>query len=242
MKDSTRLTLHRLFLLGSVILFAIVFFMIVMQFSGDDLDAKFAYHELDDGTIAIEGYSGVTSKLTIPDSIDGKSVSEIYNNAFAYQSELKTVTVPSSVKKLGEGAFYGCKSLKTVILSDGLELIDRFAFAKCSYLDKIELPSSLHTIAEEAFNGCTRLSELKIPSSCQKIGDDAFIACESLVLDCSESTVGAEFASRYSIPTGFADSNGETYLKVGLAVGIPIVLLVTVLIVRRVIAKKKELI
>lgn len=239
MNDQKKLFLHRLFLLGVVIVFAVVFFLLALQF-GDNLDAEYTWHELSDGTVAIEGYTGSPTKLEIPETIDKKTVSTIYPNAFAYLDSLTGVKIPSTVRMIGEGAFYGCDSLNKVELSEGLEEIGRSAFEKCSYLKKINLPESLLTIGEDAFNGCTRLSGLKIPSGCTAIGDDAFLGCESLTLDCSESDLALDYAGRYQIPTGFDDSNGSTYLQVSLAVGIPVILLVVLWFVLRTVKRRRE--
>ncbi|MGM9680161.1 MAG: leucine-rich repeat domain-containing protein [Eubacteriales bacterium] len=239
MNDQKNLFLHRLFLLGAVLLFAVVFFLIVLKF-GDDLDARFTYQELSDGTVAVEGYTGSPSKLEIPETVEGKTVSAIYPNAFAYLDSLKSVTVPSTVRVIGEGAFYGCNSLQSVTLSEGLEEIGRSAFEKCNYLKKINLPDSLRTVGEDAFNGCTRLSKLKIPSGCTAIGDDAFLGCESLTLDCSENALAMEYAGRYQIPTGFEDSNSRTYLLLSLAVGIPVVLLALLWLALRTVKRRRE--
>ncbi|MGM9637258.1 MAG: leucine-rich repeat domain-containing protein [Eubacteriales bacterium] len=239
MNDQKKLFWHRLFLLVVVLIFAVVFFLLALQF-GDDLDAEYTWHELSDGTVAIEGYTGSPSKLKIPETIDGKTVGAIYPNAFAYLDELKSVTVPATVRVIGEGAFYGCDSLNSVELSEGLEEIGRSAFEKCSYLKEINLPESLKTIGEDAFNGCTRLSGLKIPAGCTAIGDDAFIGCESLTLDCSENALALDYAGRYQIPTGFANSNGRTYLLLSLAVGIPVVLLAVLWFVLRTLRRRRE--
>lgn len=239
MNDQKKLFLHRLFLLGSVLLFALVFFLLVLQF-GDDLDAEFTYHELPDGSVAVEGYTGSPTKLVIPETLDGKTVSTLHKDAFAYMDSLKQVKIPSTVLTIEEGAFYGCTSLQSVELSEGLEELGRSAFEKCSFLKKINLPESLRIIGEDAFNGCTRLPGLKIPSGCTVIGDDAFLGCESLTLDCSENALALDYAGRYQIPTGFADSNGNTYLHITLAVGIPVVLLILLWVILRTVRRRRE--
>ncbi len=239
MNEGKRLIMHRLLMLGSVLLFALVFFLLAVQ-GRDDLDAEFRYRVLEDGTIAVEGYSGTTKKLEIPGTIDGKTVSEIYSNAFADQDTLKSVTIPASVKRIGEYAFNDCDSLKTVKIEGKLDEIGRCAFSGCSYLRNIELPDGLTRIEKEAFSGCTRLTGLKIPASCTTIGDDVFIGCESLTLDCSENDSAAAYAASYQIPTGFANSYNQVYLKLTLIVGIPVIILAAVLIVMRKKRKEKE--
>lgn len=240
MNERKRLILHRLLMLGSVLLFALVFFLMAVR-GRDDLDAEFRYRLLDDGTIAVEGYSGTTKKLEIPGTIDGMTVSEIYSNAFADQGTLKSVTIPASVKRIGEYAFNDCGSLKTVKIEGNLEEIGRSAFSGCGYLRNIELPDSLTRIEKEAFAGCTRLTGLRIPSSCTTIGDDVFIGCESLTLDCSENELAAAYAEANQVPASFGESNGDVYLKLTLAVGIPVLVLAAILIALWVRRKKNEI-
>ena len=236
MNEQKSLILHRILMLGSVLVFALVFFLLALQVN-DNLDAEFRYRELEDGTIAIEGYSGSPRKLTIPGTIDGKTVSEIYSNAFAAQSDLRRITIPASVKKIGEYAFNDCTSLRKVTIEGSVEVIGRSAFAGCAYLRKIELPEGLTRIEKEAFSGCIRLAKLKIPASCEIFGDDVFLACESLTLDCSENEIAAEYAASNQISASFSDSNGDIYLKLALVIGVPVIVLATVLIVVR---KKRQ--
>ncbi|RBI34055.1 leucine-rich repeat domain-containing protein, partial [Metamycoplasma hominis] len=41
---------------------------------------------------------------------------------------MESITIPGSVKEIGESAFSGCENLKEVILNEGLERIGDYAF------------------------------------------------------------------------------------------------------------------
>ena len=71
-------------------------------------EPEYTYREKEDGTIAVTGYNGSDSALTIPASIDGKKVSEISDSAFAGLLCLKTIRVPEGVTHIGNYAFECC--------------------------------------------------------------------------------------------------------------------------------------
>ena len=95
-------------------------------------------------------------------------------------ADLRAVTIPDTVREIGEDAFRGCKSLKKVVLSGGVEEIGNSAFSCCEALEEINIPSSVKKIGDYAFNGCEALEEINIPSSVKKIGANAFQNCKSL--------------------------------------------------------------
>ena len=64
-------------------------------------------------------------------------VERIGNNAFANQTKINTVTIPSSVKLIGKNAFDGCVNLKTVVINTTLVIIEKNAFANCTLLESI---------------------------------------------------------------------------------------------------------
>lgn len=93
-----------------------------------------------------------------------------------------SLTIPSSVTKIGENAFNSCAGITYLTLSEGLEIIDRYAFTSCSGLDvKLQIPSTVTTIGAEAFRSCSKLKEeLVIPDSVTSIGSGAFQNCGSI--------------------------------------------------------------
>lgn len=82
----------------------------------------------------------------IPDGVE-----IIGENAFYRCSNLESVYIPSSVKRIEESAFMGSDSLETVSVDDGLEYIGFYAFADCINLSLINLPPSVDCIEMEAF-------------------------------------------------------------------------------------------
>ena len=68
------------------------------------------------------------------------------------QAMAETLTLPSTLKTIGEEAFAGDTSLDDVVIPDGTVSIESRAFADSS-LTRINLPFSLNSIAEDAFQG-----------------------------------------------------------------------------------------
>ncbi len=93
--------------------------------------------------------------------------------------EFSEVTVPSGIRRIGDGAFrYG--SLEKVILPEGLEEIGNMAFSSCFSLRDIVFPSSLLNIGDDAFNHNINLVKVVFPDSVRSIGDRAFHSCSGL--------------------------------------------------------------
>lgn len=73
-------------------------------------------------------------------------------------SQIESVMIPASVRRIETEAFRGCQLLKSVKFAEGsyLEQIDELCFAY-SGIYEIELPQSLRTLARNAFKGCRNL-------------------------------------------------------------------------------------
>ena len=69
-----------------------------------------------------------------------RRITEVGRNAFANNGSLTGVTIPPSVKRIGQDAFYGCESLKNVVVLPGVDelVIETGAFFNCSSLRRVE--------------------------------------------------------------------------------------------------------
>jgi hypothetical protein len=117
-------------------------------------------------------------------------VTEIGTAAFAGNTKITSVTIPSSVTKMGELAFWNCSSLKSVVLPSSLTKIPGAAFWNCISLQSVKM-SMLESIGDRAFEHCTSLE--KITVNAKKIGNNAFHGCSSLekvVLGDNVKTIG----------------------------------------------------
>ena len=143
------------------------------------VSGDFEYKVLSDGTAEITGYKGSFTILTIPETIGGKTVSKIGDQAF-YMCKLKQVFIPKTVKTVGKDAFRESASLNSVTFKGGTTTIGSYAFYKCTNLTSVKLCSGLKTIDNYVFYGCTSLKSLEIPDSVTSLGSYQFENCSSL--------------------------------------------------------------
>ncbi|MEE0769216.1 MAG: leucine-rich repeat domain-containing protein, partial [Clostridia bacterium] len=113
--------------------------------------------------------------LTLPES-----VKKIGNGAFANLSGLKTIIIPGTVKEIGQNAFTNNADLTRVVLQEGIEIIGIEAFRECDNLTTIELPESLRSIGAGAFQACSKLDNVTIPSQITRIEGATFYECKNL--------------------------------------------------------------
>ena len=110
------------------------------------ISGNYEYVMLKDSTISISRYKGEDKSIVIPSVIDGKTVSDILCYAFAYNEYVESVTIPGTVKSLGEFAFMYCKNLEVINLSEGLETLAGYSFSHIPKLKKIYIPSTVKSI------------------------------------------------------------------------------------------------
>ncbi len=132
----------------------------------------------------------------------------IDDNAFDNCSGLTSITIPDSLKNIGDSAFNGCSSLQyneyknvnylgsennkyliavsmiektiqNVVINSNTKFILN-AFNNCSNLTSIIIPDSVISIGAYAFNNCSNLTSIIIPDSVISIGAYAFNNCSNL--------------------------------------------------------------
>jgi len=84
-------------------------------------------------TIAVIGYTGSDSIITIPASIDGIPVTIIgsrnmHGTGFQFIENITQVILPDTVETIGYVAFYGCSNLKTINIPASLKEVWYGAF------------------------------------------------------------------------------------------------------------------
>ena len=136
------------------------------------------YYDEESDTPAIDIYT--TGTVTIPNTPNGYSVTDIGKYAFGGCSGLTSVTIPNSVTYIGYEACFGCSGLISVTIGNSVTSIGWSAFYNCSGLTSVTIPNSVTYIGESAFGGCSKLTSLTIPNSVTSIGKYAFWGCSGL--------------------------------------------------------------
>ena len=99
---------------------------------------------------------------------------------YIFDKEIKKVVFAEGVRDCGNNAFYYCENLKSVSIPTTLFRIGQYAFAGTG-LTAITLPEGdLGTIDNGAFNSCKGLTGIAFPDNVTMIGQYAFAACENL--------------------------------------------------------------
>ena len=144
------------------------------------------------------------------------SLTRIGEYAFA-GSALTNVTVPATVQVIGKGAFARCENLTSATI-DGT-FIDNFIFLGDSQLSQVTLGPTVRNISKGMFNGCTALKSINIDPACTitRIDDEAFINSGLESIDLNTLGVGTigEWALAQTKLTNIQLTNGMTVLGEG---------------------------
>ena len=93
--------------------------------------------------------------VKVPDGCE-----KIENGVFA-EAPIISVSLPNSVKEIGENLFSSSDTLKKVELSNSLANLKPFTFSGCSSLEEISLPENLESFPDGLFFGCSSLQKIE---------------------------------------------------------------------------------
>ncbi len=166
-------------------------------------------------SVPLTASAASTSVLTFKLSSSGKS----YYVSDCKESAKGKLVIPSTYKNkpvtsIGGGAFFDCSGLTSVTIPDSVKSIGDYAFCYSS-LTSITIPDSVKSIGDKAFADCTSLRSVTIGKGVTSIGDDAFDYCNNLSKVNTADLVSwckIDFDGGYSNPLGYAKNfyiNGE---------------------------------
>lgn len=130
-------------------------------------------------SIELLAYTGNASSVKLPQNFNGKKY-QIAASAFVWNRDMKSVTIPNGVTKIGKLAFAECRSLKNITIPNSVTEIEERAFANCSSLESVAISTSVTKIETLTFYGCSKLKSVTIPSKVTMVGWGAFRLCDSL--------------------------------------------------------------
>ena len=129
---------------------------------------------------------------------------------------VRKVNIPEGVKIIGEDAFWACSNLKEITLPSTITSIESGAFFNTS-ISGFNYPQNIDSIPINAFCG-TKLTEFSVPPKVTEINDDAFYNCIDLVkISIPESVkyIGTDVFKNCRNLTiyGYKDTAAESYAK-----------------------------
>lgn len=131
-------------------------------------------------------------ELIIPSEYKAKPVTSIGKDAFSGCYRLTSITIPDSVRSIGDGAFFGC-DLTSVTIGNGVTSIGSSAFYGCTGLTSVTIGNGVTSIGRDAFYNCTGLRSITIPDSVTSLGWGAFAGCtglRSITISDSVTSIG----------------------------------------------------
>jgi NAD-dependent dihydropyrimidine dehydrogenase PreA subunit len=166
-------------------------------------------YTVENDEVTITQYTGNDAEVTVPGSIKGMPVVAIDTTAFHHCDNMRSVTIPDSVVRIGGLAFSKCYALEHVTLGRGIREIDFSPFSFCEkmiynkyengyyvgneenpYLALVSMASedaetvTIHpdtvVVCGSAMEGCSSLRELFVSDAVVSIGSFAFSYCSSL--------------------------------------------------------------
>jgi len=180
---------------------------------------------VDEGNETFESADGVLfsktdrSLVKYPAAKKGKTYAvpegtqAIMAHAFG-DAPLAEVTIPGSVRFIGENAFLFCKSLKAVTLSEGVEEFGDYPFQWCSGLTKITLPASLAKVSRNPFQSCEKLSEITIAegNTALEMVNGCLVRKEDMAVVCCPQALKAK---KLEFPAGIRIVDGSAFFYCG---------------------------
>ena len=137
------------------------------------LKKNWSFQKKRDGTLMITGYKGRSTVLSIPEQIGENKVTEIEDWALSdaaprikeetreFRMTITKITVPGSVRVIGENAFRGLVSLQELVIQPGVKKIGENAFTDCWQLKSVVIPEGVTVLEANVFSCKEYLSELE---------------------------------------------------------------------------------
>ena len=148
-----------------------------------DQNQNFEFVENSNGTLKIQKYLGNDIDVTIPSEYNGKKVTMVGEKAFR-ATEISSITIPSSIKKIEDNPFLSCFELKEIKVDSNNTTYD--SRNNCNAIIETEtntlisgckntnIPKDIKKIGYYAFKYCSNLSQVTLNEGLEKIGLSAF--------------------------------------------------------------------
>ena len=162
-----------------------------VAFAGSNLSGNLI---LPEGTVDF----GAFATTQIESVVIPEGVTVLEDSVFFSCVKLKSVSFPSTLKKIGNNCFFNMTSLEQVIVQKDTELEYR-AFAGLPSLRKVVFSEGF-TRLEQNFDSCENLSLVYLPKSIEYIDYNAFNGCPKAVFCVYENSYSYEFCKKRNLP------------------------------------------
>ncbi len=192
-------------------------------------------YKLDGEIVRVTGYTGDSTNIRIPDTIESKKVAEVTLRDI----NVDEIIVPSTLGKYKlsdcsakyvnipacpDTTFITCNNIEKAYFEDGVEETRSGLFINCKSLTQVRMPQNLKKISDSMFDGCENLKYVEIPENVEEIGDYAFAksGITAVKLPNTEIKIGYRAFSECAELTSFSfgggliineDFNGEECLS-----------------------------
>lgn len=136
------------------------------------LDAKYDINS--NGEYIVTSYEGTEESVVVPEG-----VIEIGRNCFSGNTTMKEISLPSTLKTIGNSAFSSTGSLVSVTIPGSVTKMGNMVFLGSAVLEEVVIEDGVVTIGTSAFQNCKALKRVVLPASVTEIGLNMFIQTSS---------------------------------------------------------------
>ena len=155
------------------------------------------FEYVDNGdSVSIKAYNGSDPIVVIPEQIDGKDVISIMDGAFSNDSFIKGISLPVTIKEIGDSTF-GLNDSLQVVLASGVETVGRAAFQYNDSLKYVDLGDNLKEFDDAYFS--KTLEVIHIPEGVKNLDKVAFFGKDTLTIVGKAGSFAETFAKEEGI-------------------------------------------
>ncbi len=166
------------------------------------------YNKLDEKTIEITGCSEDVEEITVPEKIDGYTVTRIAQNAFSGTS-LERITLPKTLTSIGENALEDTP-LYYNSMSDGTVYIENCLLYTNSYDEEFTVRYGTSVIADKAFQS-DYIKTVVISEQTKYISDTAFDYSNVTEIKSYKDTEAQRYADEHGYNFVLIESGEEPF-------------------------------
>lgn len=170
------------------------------------------------GTDAIASLNLITGLLTVSGTGDTKDIDTpsyfgggIFDGKGDHSSQVKKIVVQEGITGLIGACFYGMSNVTEVSLPSTLKTIGQSCFSGCSLITTLLLPEGLETLQGGCFYNCSGLTELTLPSSLKEITGTIIDNKNAVLTILSRTVLIGEYSIYVKTIRGYVGSTAETY-------------------------------